>query len=277
MKHRIVTLLLLLLAFGGLAYAQEETDATDLNFIQLEDGEAVSGVFEDVVNAQLYMFLGSAGDEVTIEMVQAEESLLDPFLVLIGSRGQVYAEDDDSGDVPLSALIDGFELPEDGLYFVLATSFNGLRRGAVDDEEGMEPEFYELTVSGINTPDDLEDAESYAYFSGRMAPGDANVLELTVEEPIFFVTFSASDDEAVTITTSDDGDGDPVDTLLYLFNPFGERIAVNDDAGDGTLFSQIETLTEEEGIYMVFATAYQYQAATGDEWPSAGSFVLEID
>ena len=67
----------------------------------------VEALSEDM-QAQLYAFDATKGDTVTITMTQIDDDL-DPFLVLLGSAGEVIATDDDSGTVSLSAEISGRE------------------------------------------------------------------------------------------------------------------------------------------------------------------------
>jgi ABC-type multidrug transport system fused ATPase/permease subunit len=85
----------------------------------------------------LWHFSGSAGQVVTIVMVDTEDGPFDPYLTLVKPNGEVLAENDDSG-----AGSDGYDariaevtLPEDGLYFILA----GRAGSSV---------VYELTLSG---------------------------------------------------------------------------------------------------------------------------------
>ncbi|MCA9913876.1 MAG: PPC domain-containing protein, partial [Anaerolineae bacterium] len=89
----------------------------------LESGSVLQDSFDEDVTARLYAFQGSAGDFVSVAMVQVDETgSLDPYLLLFAPDGELLASDDDSGSVFLSALIEGVELPSDGTYLVLATS-----------------------------------------------------------------------------------------------------------------------------------------------------------
>ncbi len=68
-----------------------------------------------------YTFVGEAGDEVTIELV-SDQLTFDPYLELRSADGDVLAEDDDSAG-GLNALIEDFELPEDGEYRIVVRTF----------------------------------------------------------------------------------------------------------------------------------------------------------
>ncbi len=278
---RLTLILILLLSVFAVssAYAQQEEEPT-LTFTILEDGQSVTNTFEGSVNAQLYVFIGSAGDIVEITMVQADDSFLDPYIVLLGPAGQVYASDDDSGDEPLSSQISGFELPEDGTYFVLATTFNGLRAPEESQSsDEAEPVTYEISVSGINTPADLVGIERFDYLAGQMEiGGDAIVLSITPEESVFYITFPGEDGDILSIITADDNDGPAIDTLLYLFDPNGNRIAVNDDGEGIGLYSSIENIElPEDGLYMIFATSWDFAEAYEEEWANEGTFSIVIE
>ncbi|HUM69678.1 MAG TPA: PPC domain-containing protein, partial [Chloroflexota bacterium] len=79
-------------------------------------GTAVSTTLDNL----LWQFTGRAGDRVTIDLESPNE-FFDPYLTLIAPSGMILIEDDDSGDGPRSfdARIQDFELPEDGVYYIL--------------------------------------------------------------------------------------------------------------------------------------------------------------
>ncbi len=273
MKLRWVLIVLLIFSVGNLIQAQDDEQ---INLTTLQDGVPFSNVFEGDVNAHLYVFQGSANDIITISMVQEEGGQLDPYVVLLGDSGQVYAANDDDGDVPLSSLIEDFELPKDGTYFVLATSFDGTRNPVLllEDETEPEPLFYEIVVSGMtaNTEDEPD------YRAGKIErDGSANLVTITVDEPVFYLTLVGSEGDVVTISTSHDGNGEEVDTLLYLFDPDGNRIAVNDDNGT-TFFSTIEAVElPADGRYIVFATAFDFYQSYEQSWEGFGAFNVSIE
>lgn len=273
MKTLRILALVLILCIGLSVAAQDEPQ---LELIRLQDGDPVRNVFEESVDAHLYAFEGNAGDVVTITMVQEANSPLDPYLALLGAAGEVYITNDDDGDIPLAALIDSFELPSDGTYFVLATDNLFIRKSRAEVTEGeTEPLVYELTLSGITTT--AEEDETIEVFSGSMDMGDAATIAITPDEPIFYLTFTADEGEVVTISTRDDEDGESVDTLLYLFDPEGNRVAVNDDNGVD-FFSAIEEFEiPQDGLYLIFATAWDYSQAYVGDWTSFGSFIISLE
>jgi hypothetical protein len=83
-----------------------------------------TGVINDSIPVESFVFEGEAGDVVTIRM-DATSDDLDP-LVTLYLDGKQIAFDDDSGDGKNAAIVD-FPLPEDGIYRIEAARFN---RGA---------------------------------------------------------------------------------------------------------------------------------------------------
>jgi len=254
-----ITISLMLFALSGwalIAYAAEEPaspnveDGVRINI--LEDGEAIVGSFEDGMYARLYGFNGTAGDRVTVTMTQEDDSGLDPYLVLLGPFGEVIATDDDSGEVGFSAAINDVLLPESGGYFVLATTWNSV--DMILEEEAADGAEFEISVSGMTTPTDLPDfnPNTIQYFAGDPIPGESVGGSSTEEEPVFYYTLPAQEGEVYDILlTSPD-----FDTVLHVFGPGGDRIAVNDDdARTGSLDSGIYDLEiPVTGDYLIFAT-----------------------
>ncbi len=279
-QSTFVRLFLLLLVCCGMMTAAIAQEDTGLTFNILESDETFVNAFEDEINAHLYAFFGTTGDVVNITMQESPDSTLDPYLVLLGASGAVYAADDDGGATPaapFASRIQDFELPEDGVYMVLATSFTGLRRPAfVMEGEDPSPQFYEITVTGNTTPQDL-DTEEFTIFYGDMSINQTSTLEITAQEPVFYIVFPAEAGESLTVFTGDDGNGESVDTVLHLFDSEGNRIGMNDDAEGRGLFSEITFDAPSEGPYLILATAYDFNDSFRPEWSGAGTFTLTIE
>ncbi len=252
----------LVMMLAGIATGQEEPVFTNLS-----DGQTITDEFEGDISARLYNFDASAGDVVTISMTQASEEL-DPYLVLLGSAGEVLTTDDDSGELLYSASIQEFEIPADGDYLVLATTFEAIR-GVF--ESLRQPLSYELSISGITTPAN-GDTEAITLSASTLERGENLQLTVGSEEPIYFLQFSGTEGETITI----DMQSEDFDTLLYLFGPDGARIATNDDNEDSTN-SRIENFQlPQDGTYLVFATSYDFTFAVEEEWTGGGEFVLSM-
>ena len=124
MHRRIgfVWVCVLLIVGAAAPLAAQSDDGPRLNIPILLDGDTFVDSFSGDVGTRLYAFNASEGDEVTISMVQLHDDL-DPFLVLLGPRGELIAADDDSGSEPFSAMVSQVKLPASGGYFLMATSY----------------------------------------------------------------------------------------------------------------------------------------------------------
>ncbi len=251
----------------------------------LEDGDVIESVFEGGVTAHLYAFNGSVGDVITVSMTQSENGELDPFIVITGPSGQVVASDDDSGtEVSLSSLISGAELPEDGSYFLLATSFIYIDNILVEIGESTDTqetgETYTLTISGNTPPTDMEgfDPELISFFGTQLNVGESAEGESTGEFPVSYYVFAGTEGQTVNLTAEG---VDGFDTVLHVFSPAGERIAVNDDSEVGvTLDSAIPDLQlPYDGLYLVWATnVFFYNAGDKDAQAeyNGGAFTFSV-
>src|SRR5690606_32335106 len=79
---------------------------------------------------EVWAFFGVGGEVVTVDM---ESDDFDPLVDLYIDRNGEYellASDDDGGDYPLASRLI-YQLPEDGLYYVVAKGFPG-SEGAYD-------------------------------------------------------------------------------------------------------------------------------------------------
>jgi hypothetical protein len=237
--------------------AQDEVDTSILQLYILEDGEVVNDVLTDEVQTHLFAFNANAGDVVTVSMTQITEEL-DPFLVLLGPSGEVVASDDDSGDVSLSALISEAELPETGTYFIVVSSFEYIDSILEFEGEATELE-YELTIDGI-TPFDTG-SDDFQYFAGDLVLNETIDGYSTVEEPVFYFIFDGLAGQVVDIAM----ESDEFDTVLHVFAPGGNRIAVNDDYDGETNSAIVGLELPEDGVYLVFATdVFFYNAVNED-------------
>ncbi len=72
----------------------------------------------------VYLFTGTAGDSVTIEM---RSDAFDAYVIVRDTRGRVLGEDDDSGGELNSRLV--VRIPEAGPYHVIATGFSANSAG----------------------------------------------------------------------------------------------------------------------------------------------------
>lgn len=258
MRRLIGLTLILLLIFVPLAQAQEDV----FELPAIADGDVISDSFEDDVTANLYAFYGSDGDSVTITMTQNSADL-DPFLVLMDSEGAVLAYDDDSGETDFSAAIDNVNLENDGVYFVIASSFYFVDGSESSTDSELS---YDLSISGQNTPDNVDDADTISLEVDVLSIGDSIDGESDEDAPvaIFFLDASAGDSATISLEDAD------FLTLLHVFNPDGNRIAVDASLADIDF--------DDDGLYIIMATDnFFYEAVDDGGFFEGGSFVLVIE
>lgn len=257
----VLVVVILVMSLIPAVSAQEE----ELIAFRKLSTKEIRNEFTSEVTTHIYTISASAEDKVTIRMTQDEGSTLDPYLVLLGSRGEVIAANDDGGEVNLSALIMDAEIPADGLYFVVASSFE-----FVDDILDFEIPvgeslIYTISATGFNEPADS--SLSNQYFTGALQDGARLEGKSSPQEPVYYYTYIGEAGQTLEITLN----SADFDTLLYLITPEGERIAVNDDdpANSGTN-SAIRGITlPVSGKYLIFATDvffYNPENFTGGEF-----------
>lgn len=237
----------------------------------LQPGEATTGEIFAGVSATLFTFDGSAGDEVTISVTQITEDF-DPYIVLLGPRGEVVAADDDSGDVSFSSLIEDAELPTDGSYLILVSKAFGADSEASEDDVKDAREF-EIEVTGnnapVNNPDYSED--SLLLYRGEIEVGGTTDGFSDATEPVYYYIFTATEGQELDIVVEEAD----FDTLIMIYGQDGERIGLNDDDPEGGLTSAIRGFeVPADGAYMLFVTALNFDEA--DEDYEGGTFTLSI-
>ncbi len=269
----IVALMLALISFQAASAQDEEKEPPQVVIPILEDGESIEDFFEGDVTAKLYAFNATEGDSVTITVNAIEADVaVDPYMIVLGSAGQMIALDDDSGD-GLNALIEDLEIPASGGYLIVITSL--LNRSTSTEVEEAQP--FELTITGNAQPTDLEgfDPQSVTFYNSELeygVPFEGGYSNLA--EPVYYFVFNGDSGDVINITT----ESEDLDTLLYLFNPLGERIAVNDDL-NGTSAGVEALELVEAGRYLIFATRFGFWGAIDADEESfpEGLFTITID
>ncbi len=228
----------------------------------LVDGDVIVDSLEDTTTAHLYGFNASAGDVVSITMTQ--ETTLDPYLLLLGPRGELIAADDNSGSSG-SAVISGVSLPDDGSYSIIATSL-----AYIDSASQLnDTQHYQLEISGITPPTDMRGYKENElnFFAGKLNIGDAGIAETTSSEPVYYFTFDAAAGDVVNIGLS----SDTFEPLIQLFAPDGSRLTA--DSGNTTLDS---IQLPEDGKYLILATDSSYYDALEQDWSGYGEFTISV-
>jgi hypothetical protein len=265
MKNWMLVVLVGLLIGAWPAMAQETTDSSIGVRGVLVDGQSYEGDLTAENSMHLYAFQGSSGASVTLSMSQTGGTL-DPFLVLLGSDGHTLAWDDDSAG-NLNASLSA-SLPDNGVYFVLASTLYSLYENAESDEvDGS----YELQITGATDP------------GGELAL-DANTLGLSnltldtpsngaIDEnfPVALAVLTVQD----SITVDVNATSTEIDPLVYVFDVDGQRIGIDDDSMDGRN-ALISTLPlDEPGQYLVVVSTFDFHKVN-DYGLTGGAFTLTV-
>jgi hypothetical protein len=104
--------------------------------LEIMYGATVSGLIEDGHSSEEYVFFGQQGDVIDLTM-QRVSGDLDPLITLYDSDRKQIAFDDDSGG-DQNAVIKGFSLPRDGMFFLVAQRY--------EREQGTTSGAYLLTL-----------------------------------------------------------------------------------------------------------------------------------
>ena len=184
-----------------------------------------------------YSFEGRRGQRVTVDLRSNE---FDPYLILRPPQGDQTDNDDHEGDAHRSLV--SLELPMDGTYRVIVTSYKSAETGA-----------YDLRIDlGGGTGAAARAAATAAgprVERGRLAAGDDT---LRSGEFVDAHRFEGVPGQRLTI----DVVSQDFDTYLILIPPRGER-RENDDVEGKPRHSVIETDITEAGSYTVAVTSYQ--------------------
>ncbi|NDJ75002.1 MAG: hypothetical protein GYB65_01975 [Chloroflexi bacterium] len=102
----------------------------------------VSGMIDDQNSSEEYIFLGQEGDVIRVSMERVSGDLDALITLLDGDRKQIVF-DDDSGGFDQNALIEGFELPADDMYILVASRY--------EREDGTTSGAYTLNVELVDS------------------------------------------------------------------------------------------------------------------------------
>ena len=127
---------------GGDTTTTPPVDSGNVQGMEISYGMTVVGAVDSANLEQRYVFVGKAGEIVTITM-QRTDGDLDSYLSMFDASGrELVFNDEDFGGIGKDAAIRRFKLPADGTYTLVATrygAFNGISAGT-----------YELIISVEN-------------------------------------------------------------------------------------------------------------------------------
>jgi hypothetical protein len=204
---------------------------------------------------QFYRIEGEQYDRVTVEM-NRDGGALDAFLRLTDDQGNVLAEDDDGGGGQNAAVRD-FVLPYSGVFYAVATRFNGM--------SGETTGAYTLMVRDAGNAFDGVPAEIQ-----RLGYGTSVTATLDDLVPrLVYAFYGTQGDVITTSVVNAGGDLDPVVGLLDA----GQQLLASDDNSGGSLNALIERYTlPYTGVY--YLQAGRYEGA--DRPVTRGGFVLVL-
>ncbi|GAB4408560.1 MAG: hypothetical protein Kow00106_01800 [Anaerolineae bacterium] len=237
-------------------------------------GDTVRGMLDDAHYEERWTFAGQRGDVIRAVMTRAADvpGGLDGYLLLLGPDGDVLAEVDDTGD-SVMPTIEGYELPAEGLYTLVATRF-GFANGFSTGE-------YALTLQLVGRQPASRGAGRTGVRwlpTGTWPPG---LRWLVYNEPVsgeldaqhsedWYVFWGRAGDVITLRMAAADG---ALDSLLIVTDGGGYEVARADDMPDGSYDAVIADLNlPADGVYLVRATRYGF--AHG---PSAGPYTLIIE
>ncbi|MBN1476448.1 hypothetical protein JXA47_06840 [Candidatus Sumerlaeota bacterium] len=200
---------------------------------------------------------------IEVEARQSLEILLecdfDGYLMLLDSRGELIAENDDFGDTDRARIRHRFE--EGGTHRIIVTTFSPGTTG-----------HYRLSAREIEIPPPSErDGEIGPGQTtvGWLIPGDRVPLGDAVRGGDSFLRdgfrFDGEAGAQVDIELTSEFDG-----CLFLLGPGDETVAVNDDYVS-TRTSRIWTPLEATGVHRIVVTSY----ASGEQGEYTLSMTLE--
>jgi hypothetical protein len=209
--------------FGATSAAQTG-GRTERGSLASGDAELTSGEYYDT-----YYVSGRAGEYIVIDL---RSSQFDPYLILRAPSDEQFENDDHEGDATRSQV--AMELPEDGQYQVIVTSYKPGEAGSYTvsiDKGGA------VSAAGPRVE------------RGTLSAGDE---ELSSGEYADGYNFDGRPGQHVRLDVS----SDDFDTYIMLVPP-SEDQTENDDAEGLPGHSVIETDLTEAGNYLVVVTSYK--------------------
>lgn len=186
---------------------------------QIGYGETVSGTISNDVFVNIYVFYGEAGETITARM-EAEDSSLDPLLILLDANRIPLAENDDiEANVVRDSQIE-FTLEDTGYYALVATRF--------EQGSGTSSGDYQLslTTEGISLVDpDASLAEQLDAI--ELTPSETPSSNFQPLRLGTFYIFQAASGNLIDFSvTSDDGQ----QASLILANDSLQSVAASDNS-----------------------------------------------
>jgi hypothetical protein len=220
-------------------------------------GDTQEGSLTDGEYAKYYAFDARQNDLITARMNRANGSL-DSFLVLADSNLQEVATDDDSGGGQ-NAKIDGFMIPADGRYYLIATR---LDRDKGTTSGNFKLEFQSLGNAFDGVPVDAQRISYGTTITGR-------IDDLTPQ--VLYAFYGVAGDAITASVNRGDGDLDPV---LDILSSDQVSLTSDDDSGGGQNARIARYVLPRTGLY--FVRAARFSGTTDGNPNTQGSFILVL-
>lgn len=224
--------------------------------IPITVGEVLDGELNSQIFTRYYMFTAKKDDLITVRMTRAGGNL-DAFLVLTNAGLQELATDDDGGGGQ-NAKIEGFLIPADGTYYILATRF--------DRDAGKSTGSYRLELQTLGNAFDNVAPDTQRISYGTTITGR---LDETTPEMLF--SFWGTEGDVITVSLNR-GDGD-LDPVVSILNEDMTPITSDDDGGGGQNARIPRFQIQRTGLYYIRAARFSGEVGNGD---TRGSFILVL-
>lgn len=247
---------------GRFVLTLEEADNSGLGnspqtALPIQYGQSQENEITAASAARYFIFDARRDDLISARMNRVSGSL-DPYLTLVNAGLQELAADDDGGGGQ-NARIEGYRIPADGRYYLIARSFTG--EGAPATVGRFKLELQTLGNAFDGVPEGVQ----------RISYGTSITGRIDDQTPETLFAFFGSERDPVTVTLSrGDGDLDPVLTLLDdQLNP----LVSDDDSGGGQNARIARYVLTRTGVY--YLRAGRYSGSEGNP-NTRGSFILVL-
>lgn len=218
--------------------------------------ESVENELTDDRFIKYYVFQARQNDLISVSMNRARGTL-DAFLAITDANLQELVSDDDGGGGQ-NAKIDGFLVPADGTYYIVATR--------LDRAQGTTVGNYKLELQSLGNafdgvPEGLQRITYGTTITGR-------VDDVTPE--VTFAFYGEAGDAVTASLNRSDGDLDPV---IQILNDNQSVVTQDDDNGEGQNARIPRYVLPRSGIYYIRATRF---SGTDGNPNTAGSFILVL-